>query len=195
MDQKYFHGDFTPDELANYLVTYFNRGNFDVQKFGNKQKIIVQIKTSRIRSSGGSTAISILFQKAEDGVSVLVGQQAWLGLIASLAYTALAVVRNPLTFLGRIDDLAQDIESIQLTEEIWKTVEMYTHARGTGFALTEKLRRISCKYCETANPPGHSSCIACGAPMGGSSLSTCKQCGYILTRNEKMCPNCNAITN
>jgi len=60
----------------------------------------------------------VLIQKVEDGVSVQAGQQAWLGVAASLGYTALAALRNPFTLLGRLDDLAQDVEYIQLSDNI-----------------------------------------------------------------------------
>ncbi len=47
---------------------------------------------------------------------VELGQQAWLGVAASLGQTAFSVFRNPFSLIGRLDDLAQDIESMQLSE-------------------------------------------------------------------------------
>jgi len=44
---------------------------------------------------------------------VQVGQQDFLGVAASLGASALTVFRNPLGILGRLDDIAQDIESIR----------------------------------------------------------------------------------
>jgi len=190
MDQKIFHGDFTPNDLADCLIANFNRGNLSVQKLGNDTKVVVQIATSVWRTSGGSTAISVLLQKVEDGVAVQVGQQAWHGIAASLGYTALAAIRNPFTLLGRLDDLAQDIECVQLSDELWKVLEANARALGTGFELTNRLQRYMCEYCNVANPPGEPSCIACGAPLGNNQLISCKNCGYILRNNEKFCPNC-----
>lgn len=35
MDTKIFHGDLTPDALANMLTAHFNRGNYQVQRIGD----------------------------------------------------------------------------------------------------------------------------------------------------------------
>lgn len=190
MDQKIFHGDFSPSDLADCLITNFNMGNLSAQKLGNDTKVAVQIATSAWRTSGGSTAISVFLQKVEDGVAVQVGRQAWLGIAASLGYTALAAIRNPFSLLGRLDDLAQDMEYAQLSDEIWKVLEANARVLGTGFELSERLKRFVCEYCHVANPPGEPSCIACGAPLGKIQPKSCKNCGYILNHDEKFCPNC-----
>ena len=49
-------------------------------------------------------------QKVEDGVAVSVGEQAWLGVAADLGITALAALSNPMTLIGRLNGLAQDVE-------------------------------------------------------------------------------------
>jgi DNA-directed RNA polymerase subunit RPC12/RpoP len=71
--------------------------------------------------------------------------------------------------LGRLDDIAQDIESLQLSEDIWKAIDNFANLKGATFELSERLRRIVCEYCNTANPVGEPSCIACGAPLGERS--------------------------
>jgi len=192
MDQKIFHGDISPNDLADYLIANFNRGNLSVQKFGNETKVAIQIASSAWRKSGGSTAISVLIQKVEDGVAVQIGQQAWLGVAASLGYTALAALKNPFTLLGRLDDLAQDVEYIQLLDNIWNVLDAHTRVLGTGFELSDRLKRYVCEYCQVANPPGEPSCIACGAPLGKIQPTSCKKCGFILNTDERICPNCKA---
>ena len=92
--------------------------------------------------------------------------------------------------MGRIDDLAQDIESLQLSDEVLKVLENNARALGTGYELTNRLQRYKCEYCDVANPPGVPTCIACGAPLGNVQSSTCKNCGFILVKNEGICPNC-----
>ena len=69
--------------------------------------------------SGGHTALTINIQKVEDGIMMELGQQAWLGVAASLGQTAISALRNPLSLLGRLDDIAQDIENMQLSENVW----------------------------------------------------------------------------
>jgi hypothetical protein len=190
MNQRIFHGDFTAQTLAGCLISNFNRGNLRVQVLGENPTILVQIASSEHSAAGGQTALSILLQNVADGVAVQVGQQNWLGVAASLGLTALSAFRNPFNLLGRIDDLAQDFENLQLSDDVWKVLEGNANALGTGYQLTSRLQRYVCEYCAVANPPGEPSCIACGAPLGNVQPSTCKKCGYILVKNEKVCPNC-----
>lgn len=190
MDQRIFHGDFSAQTLAGCLISFFDRGNLKVQVIGEDPTVMVQIATKDFAASGGKTALSVLLQNVEDGVAVKIGQQTWLGIAASMGFTALLAMRNPFNLLTRIDDLAQDIENLQLTEEVWKTLEENAIILGTGFELSARLKRYICEYCNVANPPGEPSCIACGAPLGNIQPITCKNCGFILLRSESICPNC-----
>lgn len=191
MDQRIFHGNLTARTLAHYLISTFNRGNLKAQIIGEEPSILVQIASRENARSGGNTAISILLQNVEDGVAVKLGQQSWLGIAASMGFTALLAMRNPFNLLTRIDDLAQDVEYLQLQDEIWKTIEENARAMGASFDLSDRLRRIACEYCNVANLPGAPTCIACGAPLGNIQPFTCKNCGYVILKNETICPNCN----
>jgi hypothetical protein len=190
MEQKIFHGNITAADIAQAIVAHFNRGNFQVQQIGDSNKTIVQIASSSYTSSGGQTALTVTIQPVIDGVNVSLGNQQWLGIAASLGSTVFSVLRNPLNLFGRLDDLAQDIESLQLSQEVWNTIEEISHTLGAGQELSERLKRITCNYCGSANPVGESNCIACGAPLGEIQPRTCKHCGFVVKSNEKKCPNC-----
>lgn len=190
MEQRIFHGDFTPDDLAICLLVHFNRGNLVVQKLGAEENVIVQIRTRQNLNAGGQTALTVTFQKVEDGVAVQVGQQALIGVAASLGFSALAAIKNPFNLLHRLDDIAQDIESIQLSDEVWKVLLSNAKALGSGYDLSARLHRVMCGYCLTANQAGTPSCAACGAPLGEAQPTTCKKCGYIILPFESRCPNC-----
>lgn len=192
MERRIFHGNLKPNDIAHALMAEFNRGNMLTQVVGNKDKLAVQIATRIGTTSGGSTALTINLQAVEDGIMVELGQQAWLGVAASLGQTALSALRNPFSLLGRLDDLAQDIESIQLNERTWKVIESAVAALGASYALSEKLARIACEYCGSANPVGEANCLACGAPLGNAQPTTCHNCGFVVTAEETICPNCNA---
>ena len=120
MEQRIFHGEISPQDIATALIARFNRGNLQAQQVGSGERVAVQIATHRIARAGGDTAMTIELRRAADGVSVLIGRQAWIGVAASLGATALAALKNPFSLLGRLDDLAQDIESLQLSEQIWQ---------------------------------------------------------------------------
>ena len=190
MEQRIFHGDLTPTEIAQSLVAYFNRGNYQVQQIGSGSHLAVQIATRSMQSSGGKTALSVDIQSVADGVSVQLGKQEWAGIAASLGFSALITLVNPLNLLGRLDDIAQDIESLRITDEVWNVIEGAAHAKGASFALSERLRRVVCEYCGSANPIGESNCVSCGAPLGSAQPRTCPNCGYVITTNETYCPNC-----
>lgn len=177
MDRRILYGNIKPNDVAHALMAEFNRGNLQGQIVGHANKLAVQISTRQGTQSGGQTALTVSVQETEDGVIIEIGQQAWLGVAASLGHTALSALRNPFSLLGRLDDLAQDIEHIQLTEKIWNTINCAAISLGASHELSERLNRITCVYCDTANPLGEGSCIACGAPLGDLHPTSCSNCG------------------
>lgn len=190
MNQRIYHGNIQPIDLANALVGNFNRGSLRVQRVGDSNKLVVQIATSDRPMSGGQTAMSVILQRVEDGVAVEIGQQAWLGVAASLGTSAISILANPWNLLNRLDDIAQDVEHLQLTDEVWRVLDATAHSLGAGQQLSERLRRVTCAYCGTANPVGEGRCVACGAPLGDSQPRTCQKCGYVILHGEATCPNC-----
>ncbi len=119
MEKRTYHGNITPQDIGRALVAEFDQGNMQAQMIGGDERIVVQVASRTFRESGGHTAMTVVLEKIEDGVMVQLGDQQWFGVAASMgqtALTALSALKNPLRILGRLDDLAQDITSIQLTE-------------------------------------------------------------------------------
>jgi hypothetical protein len=193
MDRKFFHGSIKPLDIARALVAEFNKGNLRAQTLGQNESIIVQVNSHPGATSGGQTALTITIQSHADGVMIEVGQQAWLGVAASLGVSALSALRNPLSLLGRLDDIAQDIENLQLTEKDWLVVGESVKSMGASRELSDRLKRTTCEFCHSANSVGEPSCIACGAPLGHTQPGTCRQCGFVIRKSDKNCPNCKAI--
>lgn len=190
MERRIFHGRLTPADVAQALAAEFNRTNLHTQIFGGNDKMIVQIATRPGAPSGGQTALAVTIEKHADGVLVQLGQQAWLGTAASLGWSALAALRNPLSLLSRLDDIAQDIENLTLAERIWNTVERAAQAAGASHELSERLKRVTCEYCGAADPVGEPACLMCGAPLGKVQPAACGNCGFVVLRGESVCPNC-----
>ena len=190
MEQRTFHGNINPFDLATALLAEFNQGNLRTQQLGREDNLTVQIATSQMSRSGGQTALAVNIQKIPDGILVQVGQQNWLGVAASLGQTAIATLINPWNLLGRLDDVAQDIQNLQITERIWQVVNRTVASLGAGAELSDKLNRLTCEYCSTANVVGISNCIACGAPLGPSHPTTCLNCGWVVKKDDVICPNC-----
>ncbi|MGA2111974.1 MAG: zinc ribbon domain-containing protein [Anaerolineales bacterium] len=190
MENRAYHGDVTPNLMANALISHFDQGNLRAQALGQGDKVVVQIATRHQPHSGGQTALSVLLEKTEDGVLVQVGNQEWVGLAASFGLTALTALSNPFALAGRLSDIAQDISSLQLHDQVWAVIEATAGATGAGMALSEKLRRVKCEYCGIAAPVGEPACPACGAPLGSAQPTICPHCGFALPPSAHRCPNC-----
>lgn len=190
MERKIYHGNVKPADIAGALIGEFNQGNLRAQILGQSDKMVVQVGSRLDAISGGQTAMTITIQTLEDGIMVELGQQAWLGLAASLGMSALAALRNPFNLLNRLDDIAQDIEHLQLNERIWQVISQTAQAAGASADLSDRLKRLTCEYCHAANPVGERSCLACGAPLGRVQPNTCKKCGYVVKASDRACPNC-----
>lgn len=193
MQRQIYHGPIVPVDVARSLLAEFNRGNLHAQSLGAGDKLVVQIGTHPGAPSGGETAITVSIQKVEDGIMVELGQQAWLGVAASIGVTALTALRNPFALLHRLDDLAQDIESIQIGDRVWQVIGQAVGASGAARTLSDRLTRVECDYCGTANPVGEPGCIACGAPLGSSHPTSCRHCGFAVRPGELACPNCGKL--
>lgn len=190
MINKIYHGEISPEDIARDLIASFSRGNYIAQQVESGETTVVQVSTRQFQSSGGQTAITVAITRVEDGVAVQLGQQAWMGVAASLGQTVFAVLRNPFSLLYRLDDVAQDIESLQLTDEIWKVIDRTAASKQATQELSEKLRRVVCHYCNSANLVGESNCVACGAPLGEVQPTTCLRCGFVIQNSDSKCPNC-----
>ena len=190
MNKRVFHGDLTPTDLARALQATFNRSNLSVTTHGGGKRLSVQISSRPGARSGGQTALTIYIEKIHDGVHVQLGEQATMGIVASLGQSAWAAIRNPFSLLHRLDDIAQDIENLQLDDDVWEVITQAALSAGATHEMSEKLKRLTCKYCEAANPVGAATCVACGAPLGDSQPETCLNCGYVVTAEETFCPNC-----
>jgi len=193
MDRQIYHGDVNPLDIAQALLAEFNRGNLRAQTLGQADHLAVQIGTRPGTASGGQTALTVSIQKVTDGVMVQIGQQEWLGTATSLGWTVVTALQNPLSLIGRLDDIAQDVENLQLTERVWTVINQATQAAGASHQLSERLNRIVCEYCGTANPVGAGDCISCGAPLGKSQPRTCQNCGFVVEAGEVKCLNCGAV--
>ena len=191
MERKIFHGSIKPVDIAQALLAEFNQGNMRAQTLGHSDRLVVQLGTRPDAMSGGQTAMTVTIQSLEgEGIMVELGQQAWLGVAASLGMSALAAIKNPFSLLGRLDDIAQDIENLQIKEKIWLVISKAAQAVGASAELSENLRRTTCEYCHVANPVGAPSCGACGAPLGRVQPGTCPHCGFVVKTGATTCPNC-----
>jgi hypothetical protein len=189
MEQRIFHGNLKPNDIAQALVAHFNRGNLRAQAVGDTNALHVQIAT-RPNATGGQTALTVHLQTVNDGVMVSIGEQAWLGVAADVGQTIFSALQNPWNLLGRLDDIAQNVENMQISESVWQVVNKVVRAAGASTQISERLRQLACDFCGTGNEVGAGSCVACGAPLGHQQPRTCAMCGFVVLRGERICPSC-----
>ncbi len=190
MEQRIYHGNISPDTISEALLAYFNRGNLRTQIIGNGDENQVQIATRPGAASGGNTAVTVQIKRVDDGVLVAVSDQAWFGVAASMGQTVISALINPWNLLGRLDDIAQDVENMQIHDKVWQVVGSVAQANRASTQISERLQRLECQYCGTANQVGEGNCIACGAPLGNLQPRTCPACGFVVLRGERTCPSC-----
>ena len=190
MDQRTYHGEVTPDEMADALVAAFNQGNLAAEQVGQGDKVMVQIATREHAQSGGKTALAVSIQKNADGVTVAVASQEWLGVAASLGQTALTTLMNPWSIIGRLDDIAQDVSSLALAEKVWQAVEKFAQTAKATKTISERLQSVTCPYCGTANKVGAPDCTNCGGPLGELQPIACPKCGNVMPPKSEFCANC-----
>ena len=190
MSERNYHGEIQPADMAAALIAAFNQGNLRCQQVGQGDKIMVQIATSEYAQSGGKGALSVTVQRNPDGVTVGVGQQEWLGVAASLGQSALATLMNPWNIINRLDDIAQDINTLTLEQQVWDTIERFAHTVRATKTLSAALSTLACPYCATANKVGAANCENCGAPLGAAQPIACPKCGNVMPPHTKFCANC-----
>jgi ribosomal protein L40E len=190
MTQKVYHGSITPDDLAVAMQGEFSRGDLRVSRSGDATKIVINISTPQSRAAGGNTSLAVIIQQHEDGILVNMGDQEWLGIAADFGKTALDVLQNPWSIIGRLDDIAANVDSLQLPEKVWQSIERFAASKAASTQISERLRTTICLYCNAANPVGTATCIQCGAPLGDVQPGTCSKCGMVNVKEARFCANC-----
>jgi RNA polymerase subunit RPABC4/transcription elongation factor Spt4 len=190
MEQRSFHGNIQPEDLAQALIAAFNQGNLMAQQVGAGDKVMVQIARRRGAQSGGQVSLAVTIQKHEDGVTVAQSEKEWLGVAASLGQSAISTLMNPWNLLNRLDDIAQDVTSLQLSDKVWEIVEKFARTAKATKTISERLRAVACPYCGSANELKTSNCVTCGGPLGDVQPTACPKCGNVMPPNSKFCASC-----
>jgi len=172
-------------------VARFSHGDLKAQRVaGQDGHWMVQIATREWGWGAARSALSIGIAPVEEGIRVTVGEQRWLDVVASLAITGLGALINPISLLGRIDDIARDVGQLTLPDQVWDTVEHYCDSVGAKLGLAEKQLVVTCAYCGVGNPVGAGKCSACGGSLAGVQPVACPKCGFVVSQDARFCSRC-----
>jgi hypothetical protein len=164
MKTKTYHGKLDAEEMAITLANFFNRGGLSAQSSVKGEAAFVQISSRAGHGSGGRTSLGVSLRENDGHLEATVGDQSLMELAGSLGASAFLFWLNPLNLVGRLDDIAADIENLTLEDKVWNLLDRMAANGGASERLARQ--RMVCPYCNTANKLGEGRCIACGAPLG-----------------------------
>ena len=104
----------------------------------------------------------------DEFVKVTVGDLNAAGAAGDLLEVGVRGLHNPLTLLGKLSSLSDDLETLQLPKAVWEAVEHY--AANVPEPQGPK-DIVVCKYCNTGVKVGILTCPACAASLADQQPS------------------------
>jgi len=136
MEQRLYHGNVSPDGLADFLVAHYNaQEHLRAQKLGQGESLVVQIgqahDTQAIRH-----AVTLGIHRAPGAAAdllVTMGEQQWItpqlaGYAAMMALVSVLV--TPWALFALIWPVSALLGSRALPGDIWNSVETYVMSQG-----------------------------------------------------------------
>lgn len=193
VEQRAYHGEISPEDLARTLVLRFNEGETRAHAIkGEAGRAVIQIQNRRVEFGDPNTAVTVQVSPTKTGITVAVSEQKLLGVAADMAKSGVKAWLNPLNLLGELDDIARNVRWMGLRTEIWKAVDEYCQAQGSGRGAAGLLLNVVCPYCGTPNDVGTQTCAACKAPLAEAQPIVCGRCGFLNQPEGSLCINCGA---
>jgi len=193
VEQRLYHGELSPEDMARTLVMRFDQGETHAQWMrGEAGRAVVQVRSRKVERSDPDTAVTIHITPTKTGVTVAMSEQKWLGVAADLARTGVMGWLNPMRLLGELDDIARNVRWLSLRSELWKAVDEYCQSRGSGRGAAPLISSVVCPYCGTPNEMGAYTCQACRAPLAEAQPVVCPDCGSLNNPEAALCVNCGA---
>lgn len=193
VEQRAYHGDLDPRDLARSLVVRFSEGETRAHWVeGEARRAIVQIQNRQVEYGDPSTAVTVHISPTEAGITVAVSEQKVLSVAADMAKSGVQAWFNPLRLLGEIDDIARNVRWLGLRAEVWQAIDEYCRAQGSGRGAARILSNVICPYCGTPNDLGAQNCKACRAPLAEAQPIVCGRCGFMNEPGTSLCVNCGA---
>lgn len=193
-EQRVYRGKIDAEDMARALVLEFNAGDTQAQwTRGEGGRAVVQVSNRQVQYGDPTTTVAIYLTPSASGMVVAVSEQKLFGVAADLAKSGVKALLNPLSLLGELDDIARNVRSLSLRQEVWTAVEAYCRNAGAGIGAGRQLEMVVCSYCGTPNDIGALNCRACRAPLADAQPVTCGRCGSLNDPQARNCVNCGAV--
>lgn len=145
MEQRTFHGNVTPDMLADYLVQYYEpQHDLQAQRFGQGPSLMVQIGRGDTADELHHAVTLGITQDTKDpmAITVTMGQQQWItpqiaGYAAMMGLVSIMV--TPWALFALIWPVSNMLTGTMLPRDIWQKIEVYMATGGAVTGATQKL--------------------------------------------------------
>lgn len=193
MEQRVYHGNIRPEELAQVLLDDWDRDDTVAQALEAEDGIIVQIgqRTAGWFSDEPHQALTLSIEQLDDGVQVTMGQQQWYKGGGGQIMVGGLIGFFPFFFsfpLGQGQQNADGEIDQSLPGQIWQSIERYTNQGGAATGPTRRLSMITCPNCGVSNPAEAQHCSACGTALGAPI--SCPNCGRSNPAYANFCIHC-----
>lgn len=145
MEQRIYHGEVSPAELAAFLVQQYDpRHDVQAQILGEGDSLLVQIgrgdQPEKIRH-----AVTVAVTRApggEPGVAVTMGQQQWFsphmaGFAAAMGLVSALI--TPWALFALLWPISDLVGSATLPGDIWNTIDLHMASRGAARGPDQQL--------------------------------------------------------
>jgi hypothetical protein len=171
----------------------FNMGHLIAQSAGTDEQMIVQIaERERNWEDDVRPVLTITIVQHEEAVDVTMGQQQWLGPAADLLQAGVKGWLNPLSLISEISEIAEDIQTLQLPQQVWESIDQYARSAGARLGLAQEDRMVTCPFCGIGNPVGVGQCKSCGGSLASVQPKACPKCGQLSPYSAVFCNRCGA---
>ncbi|NDJ52728.1 MAG: zinc ribbon domain-containing protein [Chloroflexi bacterium] len=165
MSERTYTGKISAVGLADNLIHTFTTGHLMARYRVREQQFVdLQIR-SRESDRGGQwrTVLTMTFTQRTDGIHVDIADHNWVGSATDLLSEGARSFRNPMRLLGRLNDVVEDVQTLQLPQQVWLAIEAYVEKALLNPDLPQDY--VVCPYCNTPNEIGVLVCPACGGSL------------------------------
>ena len=207
METRYYQAQgINIERIAGELDRSFAGQGFQTQHFGNADNMTVQMKKGGELAAlvGLQSALTVVMQRAPEGLQVMIGQQRWVEKAAVGAVGFFLPFLWPLMFTAGAGAVMQASLGNQVINTLDKLVhQQFPNARRdptSPFTAPFQQRPAAyapfsplvCQNCQTPNDPADKFCMQCGKPLASQSAEKahCANCGSELKPNASYCTTC-----